>query len=207
SVVPDLPAAGFEPRPPRYSLTGPRRRSVTWYASSGETTRTRGPPGAKDSRTWPLGAVTLSTACALTRYPPLSNALYAARCSTIDSGSWPSVVATPAGFSSCAVTPSRCMKSSTRWPPSDAYVQSAGRLRDCASAVRSVIHPSCLPSQSLNVWPPMVLTWSSSSDAGVTSPASSAAAYVYTLNDDPTPRQPSVSTPVRLTWPRIAALL
>src|SRR5216684_97863 len=91
-------------------------------------------------------------------------------------------------------------------PPTRRYVQSAGRLRDCASAVRSEIYPSCLVSQSLNVMPPMTPVWSLRSDAGVTRPACSAAPYVYTLNDDPTPRQPSGSTPVRLIWPRIAAV-
>src|SRR5205809_8118356 len=99
------------------------------------------------------------------------------------------------------------MKSATRAPPSALYVHRAGRLRDWASAVRSGIHPSCLASQSLNVCPPITELASLRSDAGVSSPASSAAPYVETLNEDPTPRHPNGSTPDRLTWPRIASLL
>ena len=69
------------------------------------------------------------------------------------------------------------------------------------------MYPSCFPSQSLNEWPPITPVWSFSRDAGVTSPAWSAAAYVYNLNDDPTPRQPNGSMPVRFICPRIEALL
>src|SRR5258708_9874852 len=121
--------------------------------------------------------------------------------------SGPKVVATPAGLWIVAVTPRLCSRLTTRSPPSIPYVHRAGRLRDCASAVRSVIHPSCLPSQSLNVWPPITPVSSFNTEAGVPSPPCSAAAHVYTLNDHPPPRQPSGSTPVRLILPRIAALV
>src|SRR5260370_13170507 len=121
--------------------------------------------------------------------------------------SGPQVVAPPAGLWIVAVTPRLCSRLRPRSTPSIPYVHRAGRLRDCASAVRSVIHPSCLPSQSLNVWPPITPGSSFNTEAGVTSPACSAAAYGNTLNDHPAPRQPSRSTPVRLIWPRIAALL
>src|SRR5712692_6361708 len=62
SVVPDLPATGRPPRSPRYSFTGPRRRSVIRYPSSGLITWTRGALGSKASNTVPSASTTFKTA-------------------------------------------------------------------------------------------------------------------------------------------------
>src|SRR6266849_4195740 len=61
SVVPDLPATGRPPRSPRYSFTGPRRRSVIRYPSSGLITWTRGALGSKASNTVPSASTTFKT--------------------------------------------------------------------------------------------------------------------------------------------------